>query len=229
MGILDATLCYANLGWSVVPVGRDKIPYCRWRHYARHAATERKLREWWRAWPWANVALVTGEISGVTVIDVDPRNGGELPSLPATPLARTGGGGYHAFVRYQKTRGGWSGVDIKSDGGMVVLAPSIHQSGRSYEWLVSPWDMPLAEVSLPTPPAKSTPPERWSGGQRAIDEGLRNVTLFKIACAMRGRGEDEETIWGELMGVNVSRCQPPLSDKDIERIVRSLMRYPAGR
>ena len=66
------------------------------------AATEETVAEWWERWPDANVGVITGSLSDVVVVDVDPRNGGDATlqaiedrrgPLPATTVARTGGGG----------------------------------------------------------------------------------------------------------------------------------------
>ena len=95
-----------------------------------------------------NLALLTGPQSGVLVLDVDPRNGGELPSnLPAKVTAKTGGGGWHLYFNWpdsmteakiNKTL--INGVDIKGDGGLVIFPGSTHPNGQPYEWL--PGDLP---------------------------------------------------------------------------------------
>ncbi len=63
-----------------------------------------QIQRWWRRWPDANVGIVTGAVSGLVVLDVDPRKGGgDLlaaledvhGSLPRTVESLTGGGGQH--------------------------------------------------------------------------------------------------------------------------------------
>lgn len=65
----------------------------------------------------------------------------EHGTLPATLTAKTGGGGYHLYFFTEKPYksganilGGSSGVDVRSSGGYVVAPPSVHKSGRRYEW-----------------------------------------------------------------------------------------------
>lgn len=85
---------------------------------------------------------------GVYILDVDPRNGGDdsLARMeldhgvwPRTLTARTGGGGLHLWFTGTTRRGKlgdrYPGLDIKTHNGYVVLPPSVHASGRAYEWL----------------------------------------------------------------------------------------------
>jgi hypothetical protein len=100
-------------------------------------------------WPHANWALATGEAAGAFAIDVDPRHGGfdsmkewegKYPELTQTLRSRTGGGGRHIFCHYPQDhkvpgRNPWlPGVEIKSDGGYVILPRSEHISGARYQW-----------------------------------------------------------------------------------------------
>ncbi|HEY5686259.1 MAG TPA: bifunctional DNA primase/polymerase [Acidimicrobiia bacterium] len=164
MELLIAAFAYLGLGWSVVPVhtpgdGRcscrepecpspGKHPRVRWQEYAEHAATVEEVRDWWRRWPAANVGVVAGGVSGVVVIDVDPRSGGdatfesivaEKPGIPVTVETLTGGGGTHLWFSpgsppIPATTVLGPGVELKAAGSLVVVPPSIHASGRPYEW-----------------------------------------------------------------------------------------------
>lgn len=64
------------------------------------------IRKWWGRWPAANIGIATGALSGIIVLDIDPRHGGDLGleafeadhgKLPDTPVVLTGGGGYHTI------------------------------------------------------------------------------------------------------------------------------------
>jgi len=95
------------------------------------------------------VGIATGPESGLVVLDVDPRHRGddtlaELESqhgkLPDTVEALTGGGGRHIFFEHPRTAVTNSvaalgpGLDIRGGSGYVVAPPSVHASGRTYEW-----------------------------------------------------------------------------------------------
>lgn len=136
-------------GWSVFPCRPGtKRPATRKGFHA--ATTDRqKVLRWWRHNRTANLAIATGEVSGLVVVDIDPRHGGDDTlakheavggDLPATIESTTGGGGRHLLFRHP---GGWvrgranalgPGVDVKADGGYVIAPPSLHESGQRYAW-----------------------------------------------------------------------------------------------
>lgn len=154
-------LAYAALGWRVLPVNRDKIPFRKGASFRDATRDERQLRAWWNEWPQANVAIAMAP-SGLVAIDIDPRNGGretwdELQvrhgKLASDVMAFTGGGGeHHVFrlppgVALPDELG--PGVDVKLNG-YIVVEPSIHSSGRRYGWEAS--SNPLEGVVPPLLP-----------------------------------------------------------------------------
>src|SRR5664280_8584 len=167
----------AARGWSVIPVhtpiaGRCSCgdPSCPavgkharipWKRRMSDAAGSEQVRRWWRRWPGANLGVVTGAVSGLVVLDIDPRNGGEGSlaaledihgPLPHTVESLTGGGGQHLYFRHPGVTVACHpiapGLDVKGDGGMVVCPPSTHVSGRDYAWEpgCAPIEAPLAEL-----------------------------------------------------------------------------------
>ncbi len=86
------------------------------------------ITEWGICWPDANIGIATGSASGVIVLDVDPRNGGNeslsaiVNLIPPTLTAITGGGGRHLYFKYcpglkNSSSNLGAGLDIKTDGG----------------------------------------------------------------------------------------------------------------
>lgn len=145
--MLDWALFYREkLQWSIIPVAKDKRPLVNWKNYQEVTASVEEIREWWNKFPEANIGVVTGRISNLIVVDIDPRHGGsdELFKSIETVKAKTGGGGWHYFFKYEEGIKNFaaikSGIDIRSEGGFVVIAPSIHQSGNKYEWEVQPYE-----------------------------------------------------------------------------------------
>jgi hypothetical protein len=124
------------------------------------AASPEQVASWWDRWPEANIAVVTGGVSGIAVLDVDPRAGGQealagLESrwgrLPRTVEARSGGGGRHVwFAMHEELPSAVlaTGLELKAERATVIAPPSIHASGGRYEWLpgLGPDDVELAPL-----------------------------------------------------------------------------------
>jgi hypothetical protein len=195
-----------------------------------------------------NVGVRCGKES-VIVLDKDPRNGGaeslarltkEHGELPATPGVSTGGGGAHYYFRApaEPIRKGTlaPGVDLLADGSNAVAPPSLHGSGKRYEWKPgrSPSDVALAELPAwiveAARKAKRTPNNgaRAGGDGEPIPKGRRNAELTSLAGTMRRRGMSEAAIRAALLEVNRERCDPPMEEAEIEEIAHSLAKYKPG-
>lgn len=172
-----AALAACSRGWSVVPLhsidrrrcscrtpgcpAPGKHPRVGWELRMHEAAGPDQLESWWRRWPRSNLGVVTGAVSGLVVIDIDPRHGGDVTlaeleafhgTVPPTVEALTGGGGRHLYFRHPglevPSRPLAQGLDVKGDGGLVVAPPSVHRSGRTYRWKTgrAPGQVSLTDV-----------------------------------------------------------------------------------
>jgi hypothetical protein len=172
----DAALAYCRRGWSIVPLHspvdgrcscgrRDcaavaKHPRLAWEARMEIAATEHEVEEWWRRWPDANVGIVTGCVSGIVVLDVDPRSGGGLAlgelqerwgAVPATLEVRTGGGGRHLWFSCDEKLPSAvlaPGLELKAERSVITSPPSVHATGQRYLWVPGrgPGEMTPARV-----------------------------------------------------------------------------------
>jgi hypothetical protein len=160
--LLPAALDYVSLGWAVFPCHTPTVGGCscgrcgctsagkhpRTRNGVHDATTDRAtVAGWWRCWPRANVAVATGETSGVVVVDIDWRHGGDEAWRTLTagrsgieaPVVVTGAG-WHVWLAHPgrpipNSAGRLGpGIDIRGDGGYVIAPPSLHRSGRRYRW-----------------------------------------------------------------------------------------------
>ena len=240
--LLQAALSYAARGWPVFPLRpRGKEPLTD--HGFKDATTDPMvLLDWWQRWPDANIGIATGAPSGLLVVDVDPRHGGDDSlhdlerqhgPLPETVESLTGGGGQHIFFGCPDGVGCGKlaeGVDIKGNGGYIVAPPSVHPSGKSYEWEVlhHPDDVALADppawllALLATPKATAAAPDPTSD---RIPTGQRNTVLTSLAGSMRRKGATESAIEAALLAENAQCCDPPLPEADVKRIAASVSRY----
>jgi hypothetical protein len=149
-------------GWAPLPLEPGgKRPLVAWSKFQQRRPSASELRYWWRRWPDAGLGVVTGAVSGLVVLDVDPRNDGDATledlerehgPVPVTVEVLTGGGGRHLYFQHpgEETPPAkiGPGLDLLGDGSQVVAPPSLHASGRRYEWEVSrlPNDVALAEL-----------------------------------------------------------------------------------
>src|SRR5437016_4591452 len=164
VSINEAIQEYMGRGWSIIPIRTgDKRPLVRWEEFRHRHPSKAEARGWFRQWPEAGVGVVTGVISGLVLVDVDARHGGdealkqlerEHDPMPATVECRTGGGGRHFYFAHpgglvRNKVGLATGIDIRADGGYVVAPPSLHASGLRYAWVEGRAPGNLAIMPLP--------------------------------------------------------------------------------
>lgn len=140
--------------------------------------------DWLMRWPNMNLGILTGAASGVVVIDIDPRHGGdvELERLERehgplnTLTVRTGGGGQHFYFnmpeglhlgnsvgRSDGKSGIAPGIDVRGDGGLIVAPPS--STAAPYRWSMEPTRDAISElppwllklITGPKPPSPAAP------------------------------------------------------------------------
>lgn len=166
---LQAALALAAIGIPVFPVTPDKHPLCKWR---TEATTDRaRIQSWWRWKPDAMPAFPTGEASGISVLDIDVKDGkdglavvralGLDPFAMSTVIVQTASGGYHAYfahadgLRCSVGQGNMAGVDVRGERGFVVAPGASNQKGRYCLTSGDLSDLPgiLGLVGLPLWPA----------------------------------------------------------------------------
>jgi hypothetical protein len=225
---------YAANGWPVFVLGRTKRPVancpecrqappehdretcaCLTCHGFYAATTDpRRLTRMVDTVPGGLLAIRTGEISGLVVVDIDPAHGGRVDRTLMGPTATvaTGGGGWHLYYTHPGTpvpsrpMPGRAGVDIKADGGYVVAPPSRHPvTGHAYRWIGgrSVNEMPPAlrrhlDAVAPAPPPPARPTTTGGGGISS-PEALLAAHLDAVTRAPEGRRR--ATLYGAARGV----------------------------
>jgi len=204
---LEHALEYLRRGWSPVPLARGTkgppagftlAPYLA----GKSRLTEAEAAVWWAEGSEYGVGIVTGRPSGLVVIDVDPRNGGDIRAvrerLGDGPLhvVQSGGGGWHIYCRLPdglacpKGKTDMPGVDRLGDRGIVVAPPSVHPSGDPYYVLedgplivMPPWLFSSAASVLsnsPAPGEPSGPSSPPAGSQSETEASSREPWIASV-------------------------------------------------
>lgn len=232
--ILATALYYTGLNFSVIPVGVDKKPLIPWKKYQQEKASKEEIKNWFtQKFPNANVGVVTGKISGIVVVDIEA--GGQTNDLPPTVISKTGGGGWHFFYKHpdvfiKNSTRLKDLTDIRGDGGYMVMPPSLHSSGKQYEWSVGPDQADFAELpkwilgnDLNKEPKKRNDWEKILNSE--ILEGNRNNTAAQIAgkllCHLP-RELWELSGWATLKEWNLRNNKPLLTELELRSVWESI-------
>lgn len=152
-----------ELGFSLVPAKtRTKKGTCirSWSKYQDEKPTLKDIKNWFWKYPKAGIGIITGKISGIVVLDIDPPEGLESikdKEIPDTVTIETGGGGVHYYFKYPEeleevrnfqNKDDIPGVDFRGDGGLIYAPPSVHPSGNRYKFKEgkNPEEIEFAEV-----------------------------------------------------------------------------------
>lgn len=254
--MLEAALWYREQGFSVIPVSpaldKDgkvaKKAILPWAEFQKRIAGEEEIISWWLKNPDAMVAIVTGNISDVLVIDCDSARAYEkiqeyIPDSLTFPLVNTPRGGRHLWFKYPKdskltVQAGFApDTDYRGEGGYIVAPPSLNGNGKNYEWII-----PL-QSGLPEAPANlvkhlkdNTP--NYKGGigvgnyknhakndknTIAFLDGLRDESIFHVANSMTKGGMTKENM-RYVLGILARNCDPPYEEKDVEIKIESALK-----
>lgn len=192
----EALRYYDNLGWFVLPA-KGKVPQIAWKPYGDQRPSREETASW-EAWDQPNiqVAARTGQISGMVLLDCDSEEAWDYVKSkghPATPFATTGRGRHLYFqapdfrVSNAVNLAGREKLDLRGDGGIVVVPPSPHSQGRWYEWVISPWEALPAEMP---PWLYDLLLEHKEHRKGPLDTGYMMAGLQK--------GERDDYIWREI-------------------------------
>ena len=189
---LEAAHEYLDRGWSIIPIKPEgKRPAIKWREYQERQPTYEEVEQWWTQWPDHDIAIITGAISGVVVVDCDNEDAAHaaFDANMRSPIKVKTKRGIHLYFENPKdgvrrgpragvnSRGAdWpkiNGLDFRGDGSYALLPPS-----NNYVWdypqHVFDWDeMPTWEDWKP-----SLAPVRNEGDFHFGDLDLSAVTPF---------------------------------------------------
>ena len=235
--LLQSALWYRRQGFSVIPQGGDKKPLINWTKYQEEYPTEKEIEQWWTEYPDAMIAIVTGKISGITVIDIDSRKGLDimldlLPDKFSTPVVISPSGGKHLYFKYcpglvTRSRD-LEDIDTKTDGGLITAPPSINEDNKQYKWADGYHikSVPLAELPQAYIQAVQRGVDPFTGKENkhnivvSFNKGNRDESLFHAAHSLVLGGMSQENIEKVILHLAKS-CDPPFSNKEAKEKINS--------
>jgi hypothetical protein len=244
----EAALRVVKAGWMVFPcLPREKRPATR-NGLLNATLSPDPIRKAWTMRPDLNVAIRTGQASNLVVLDVDGQVGydslAELgrhySDLPDTLSVATPRGGSHFYFQHpgteiQNTTGfPLPGLDIRGDGGYVLSPPSVHPNGKRYVVDQETWPAPMPKWILELLLNRQQKQSDLKGRDWAafVSDGLNQgerdnrMTSYVGHLFSHGHSAGEVFELAKLLNKNV---RPPLTDRDLERIVKSISKAEIRR
>lgn len=230
---------YASRGYSILPLGKDKRPLlASWKQYQQTAADDVQIEKWWDTWPEANVGIITGKISNLTVVDIDTSGDKTVPinKFPPTLTMGTPSGGYHLYYLYDaaiqqtaNTFPQFPHVDIRNDGGYVVAPPSKAEYTKEGKKIKGTYKV-LKQLNIAPFPTKLF--VKQTTAQPSVTSLLkgfpdmaggdgRNVALTKIIGKILRVTREVGVAWELALTAN-ARFKKPLEEKEVEVIFNSI-------
>ena len=220
MTALEQALSLWRRGLSVIPVprpcsgapaqgpGDGKTPIIPWKPYQDRRPTEDEIRTWFQHEQ--NIAIVTGRVSGVVVVDADSPEARRWITrhLHYTPWQTKTARGFHLFYRHPgghvsnrahvETSKGRLALDARGDGGYVVAPGSVHATGATYEfagdWTIPRERLPRFWVGWLKRPSR---PQVAPVGLRPTGDVVQRARRYLDAVPVPeiGQGSDHATLY----------------------------------
>lgn len=245
---LDWAKRYADMGYPVFPVSRQKDPLIS-GGFLSASTDPAQLQEWWgKRWPGANIGLAVPD--RICVVDFDNSQAkaqlGALDmSLPTTVAQKTPRGEHLWYSAPEGVTLDWrpatdtpfKGIDLRTRGSYVVVAPSVNDEDKTYSWITPPlresiteapeWLVQIALKGHDTQSLVAKAALEIDSVLTGVDQGQRDFTLFRLASKLRNEGRSRAEVEALILHA-ASNCQPPFpADKALEK-VESAWKYTPG-
>lgn len=232
--IHDEALRLRSEGFVPLPMNPEsKAPYIHWKQYQGKLPSEGEVKGYMGAYPTCNLGIITGKLAGIIVVDVDGEEGITTfkrlgIDTNSVPLVKTGKG-YHLYYKFPdngrvsnfQQREGLTGIDLRAEGGCIIVPPSTHENGNKYKWLrpLSRQLQDLPQAILAQSPKEKAPIKKLYNG---TTEGNRNQTLAKLVGSWVN---DNLTFQECIENAQIwnSKNETQLSEQEIETTIKSIL------
>ncbi len=254
--LAETILSLLKRGWSIIPIrhATKKPLLSSWEEYGICQPELDEWRSWLRQWPGCGIAVVYGGCitepgQQVVCMDTDtPEQEAWVVAhedLPQTPTVETADGFHRYFLApagLDHFNGDGDRPEIRAGNHYSLLPPSVHPSGVVYSWCdgLSLQSVPLAELpqwgcdlmrggpkQQPQQERRRDPEPDLTEGEDLL-EGGRNWGLFRVCARWRAANVPEYQLKQAAQAYNNQHCKPPLPDNEVNGLLRSVLRYPAG-
>lgn len=249
---------YLEADFSVIPIyyKQKKCSLPSWKEFQEVKADETLIEKWFHKDD-TNIAIITGNISGIVSVDLDSEDAISWAEnhLPTTPLKIITSRGQQWIYRIPKgltvrnavrvsIGGARKKIDIRGDGGYILAPPSVHPDGTEYQF--------SKEFSLDGLKGAPMFDPSWFGidntGQSSLDKSELNPNILNFVegypRAVESNGGDDLTfkLCCELVkdySLSVSealpylkvwnqKCLPPWPEKDLIEKLKNAEKYGRG-
>ena len=247
----EAASFYASV-WRlcIFPVSPyDKQPALSGHGWHDATGNQLQILRWWKENPLYNIGIAL-PMSGLAVLDIDPRNGGDTElerlidtygALPKTYVVSTGGGGWHYYFRidnqqYDLPKNLAPGVELLRNG-YVIAPPSDTSNSKSGGGLYTVRDL-NGGFDLQTLPVdwceRVVQGERFSRVESALPhaedwtltKGERNDMITRMMGMLRRYGFDAGEMERMVLAWNPDRVEDfEEMWSELPTIAKSVERY----
>jgi len=241
-------LDYFNKGLNVLPIrrhdhpnatGSTKLPYIKWKRFSTERQTEKEVINSFKKFPGARIGAVCGAVSGIAIIDVDSEEGLKLffkKTKNISKIVTLTGKGYHFWYKHPgvniPSKRIYKDIDVKADGGTIMLPPSEYDEDIKYRW--KDCNSTFLNTELPDFPMDILPDTE---GQR-----ISRVSLYRMGCVSGERNEGAAVMAGEFLRRMSDekkalkalfkwndKNDPPLGSVEIETVFNSICKLERGQ
>jgi len=241
-------LDYYHKGLNVVPIrrydhpnkaGATKVPYIKWKRFTTERQTEQEVVDAFEKFPKARFGAICGAVSGIAIIDVDSAEGLRIflsKTDNISKIVTTTGKGYHFWYKHPGkkilSKRIYKDIDVKSDGGTIMLPPSEYNADTNYSWKDE--DNTFFNTDLPDFPMDII--------SDVEEERISRVSVFKRGCEKGERNEGAAVMAGDFLRKipNEKKAlkalfrwndknDPPLGDIEIEAVFNSIAKKERGQ
>ncbi len=248
---IDVALSYHAKGYSVIPISpstdeeKAKKPLIEsWKPYQDKQSTEQEIKDWWKRYPTAMIAGVTGKKWDFIAVDADTPEAinvieGLIPDTLEVPTVLTPRNGRHYHFKYSNGFNNRSKglLHVRTDGAYIILPPSINDAKKGYSWLVEgdPPEIPEALMSY----IKDSYSYRDENQRQQLttttttdntilQAGRRDDDLFHAAnCLIKGGMNYNNTF--QVINILAKNCNPPFPESEIAIKIESALKRAERR